>query len=133
VACPFGVPELYEDRKIMMKCDMCYDRSSVGKKPMCATVCPSQALFFGTREQIEQLRPLSSPVNAFQFGDQTITTQVHVMVPRTLASRAPYVDVAAAMSEQPRGRAVSLKVLSAPAAPAAGLAPDGDPFSEVQV
>jgi Fe-S-cluster-containing dehydrogenase component len=54
LACPFGVPELYEDRKIMMKCDMCYDRSSVGKKPMCATVCPSQALFFGTREQIAQ-------------------------------------------------------------------------------
>ena len=50
VACPFGVPEVYEDRKIMMKCDMCYDRTSVGKKPMCATVCPSQALFFGTRE-----------------------------------------------------------------------------------
>ena len=48
VACPFGVPEVYEDRKIMMKCDMCYDRTSVGKKPMCATVCPSQALFFGT-------------------------------------------------------------------------------------
>ena len=86
VACPFGVPELYEDRKIMMKCDMCYDRSSVGKKPMCATVCPSQALFFGTREQIEQLRPLSTPVNTFQFGNQTITTQVYMMVPRTLAT-----------------------------------------------
>ena len=86
VACPFGVPELYEDRKIMMKCDMCYDRTSVGKKPMCATVCPSQALFFGTREQIEQLRPLSAPVNTFQFGNQTITTQVFVMVPRTLAT-----------------------------------------------
>jgi Fe-S-cluster-containing dehydrogenase component len=52
MACPFGVPEVYEDRKIMMKCDMCYDRSSVGKKQMCAAVCPSQALFFGTREQI---------------------------------------------------------------------------------
>ena len=49
VACPFGVPEVYEDRQIMMKCDMCYDRSSVGRKPMCAAVCPSQALFFGTR------------------------------------------------------------------------------------
>ena len=68
VACPFGVPEVYEDRQIMMKCDMCYDRTSVGKKPMCATVCPSQALFFGTREEIEQLRPLSTPVNTFQFG-----------------------------------------------------------------
>ena len=85
VACPFGVPELYEDRKIMMKCDMCYDRTSVGKKPMCATVCPSQALFFGTREQIEQLRPLSTPVNTFQFGQQTITTQVYVTTGRVVS------------------------------------------------
>ena len=112
VACPFGVPEVYEDRKIMMKCDMCYDRTSVGKKPMCATVCPSQALFFGTREQIEQLRPLSTPINTFQFGRQTITTLVHVMVPRALTSAAAYVDVTAAMDEQPRSRAVSLKVVS---------------------
>jgi Fe-S-cluster-containing dehydrogenase component len=106
----------------MMKCDMCYDRTSVGKKPMCATVCPSQALFFGTREQIEQLRPLSTPVNTFRFGHQTITTQVHMMVPRTLASRAPFVDVASAMNEQPRSRAVSLKVLA-----------DDDPFAGIEV
>ena len=39
--------------ELMMKCDMCYDRTSAGKKPMCATVCPSGALFFGTREEIE--------------------------------------------------------------------------------
>jgi Fe-S-cluster-containing dehydrogenase component len=133
VACPFGVPELYEDRKIMMKCDMCYDRSSVGKKPMCATVCPSQALFFGTREQIEQLRPLSTPVNTFQFGDQTITTQVYVMVPRMLASRAPLVDVVSAMEEQPRSRAVSLKMLAATSTEAAIPSADEDPFAEVEV
>jgi Fe-S-cluster-containing dehydrogenase component len=117
----------------MMKCDMCYDRSSVGKKPMCATVCPSQALFFGTREQIEQMRPLSTPVNTFQFGRQTITTQVYVMVPRRLATVAPHLDVTAAMEEQPRSRAVSLKVVSATAA-ASGTAPvDNDPFAEVEV
>ena len=94
----------------MMKCDMCYDRSSVGKKPMCATVCPSQALFFGTREQIEQMRPMSTPVNTLSVRSQTITTQVYMMVPRRLASPAPHVDVVAAMDEQPRSRAVSLKV-----------------------
>ena len=33
MACPFGVPELYLDRQIMMKCDMCYDRTSVGRSP----------------------------------------------------------------------------------------------------
>ena len=57
VACPFGVPEVYDDRKLMMKCDMCYDRTSVGKKPMCATVCPSQALFYGTAEEIDAAAP----------------------------------------------------------------------------
>src|SRR6478735_8565128 len=97
----------------MMKCDMCYDRSSVGKKPMCATVCPSQALFFGTREQIEQLRPLSTPVNRFQFGAQVISTKVLTMMPTALASRAPFVDVTAAMSEQPRERSVMLKTVPA--------------------
>ena len=112
---------------------MCYDRSSVGKKPMCATVCPSQALFFGTREQIEQLRPLSTPVNTFQFGNQTITTQVNVMVPRTLATRAPHVDVVAAMDEQPRSRAVSLKMLADAPASAEARAAENDPFAGVEV
>jgi Fe-S-cluster-containing dehydrogenase component len=110
---------------------MCYDRTSVGKKPMCATVCPSQALFFGTREQIEQLRPLSAPVNTFQFGGQTITTMVQVMVPRTLAARAAHVDVVAAMEERPRSRAVSLKVV----APATEMreAAESDPFAGIEV
>src|SRR5574342_671415 len=72
IACPFGVPEVNLEQELMKKCDMCYDRSSVGKKPMCTSVCPSQALFFGTREQMEQLRPLSAPVNRFQFGSQVI-------------------------------------------------------------
>jgi Fe-S-cluster-containing dehydrogenase component len=133
VACPFGVPELYEDRQIMMKCDMCYDRSSVGKKPMCATVCPSQALFFGTREQIEQLRPLSAPVNQFQFGAQVISTRVFMMIPRALAARQTLVDVTAAMAEQPRERSVMLRVLpSGDPAPAPSDA-SVDPFSDVAV
>ena len=117
----------------MMTCDMCYDRTIVGRKPMCATVCPSQALFFGTREQIEQLRPLSTPINTFQFGGQTITTQVYVMVPRRLATAAPYVDVTAAMDEQPRSRSVSLKMASPAAAASAGALADSDPFAEVEV
>ena len=134
-ACPFGVPEVYEDRQIMMKCDMCYDRSSVGKKPMCATVCPSQALFFGTREQIEQMRPASAPINQFQFGDQTITTRVFVMAPRQLTARTPHLDVAAAMLEQPSPRAVSLKVIADPGRAAAPASPDDgdDPFADVQI
>jgi Fe-S-cluster-containing dehydrogenase component len=126
VACPFGVPELYDDRQIMMKCDMCYDRTSIGKKPMCATVCPSQALFFGTREQIEQLRPLSVPVNRFQFGAQVVSTRVFTMMPAAVASRAPLVDVTAAMHEQPHERSLMLRTVPLPN-------DSTDPFADIDV
>ncbi len=129
VACPFGVPELYIDRQIMMKCGMCYDRTSVGKKPMCATVCPSQALFFGTRAEIDALRPQSTPTNRFRFGSQTITTRVNVMVPR---SKSPplMLDVTAAMDERPETRNVRLNVVgNSPST----IEPMLDPFAEVEV
>ncbi len=127
MACPFGVPELYIDRQIMMKCDMCYDRTSVGLKPMCATVCPSQALFFGSREEIEALRPQSTPTNRFRFGEQTITTRVSVMVPRSKAP-APLLDVTSAMEEKPDNRNVRLRVVGAGA-----VEPMVDPFEQVEI
>lgn len=109
LACPFGVPKMNVGFELMMKCDMCYDRTSEGKKPMCATVCPSGALTFGTREQIEHLRPQSRPTNRFRFGGQTITTKVNMMVPR--ASPVEVLDVTAAMHESPSPRSVPLNLL----------------------
>jgi Fe-S-cluster-containing dehydrogenase component len=111
LACPFGVPKMKAEMGLMMKCDMCYDRTSVGKKPMCATVCPSQALFFGTREEIERLRPRSRPINEFQFGNQRVATKVNMMFPRT--SQATYLDVMSAMNDSTTGKTVSLDILAA--------------------
>jgi Fe-S-cluster-containing dehydrogenase component len=102
LACPFGVPKMQTKMNLMMKCDMCYDRTSVGLKPWCASVCPSQALAFGTREEMARLRPHARPVNTFQFGRQTIRTKVNIMVPRD--SPAEIVDVTAAMHEPTIGR-----------------------------
>ncbi len=97
LACPFGIPKMATGVHLMMKCDMCYDRTSVGLKPMCASVCPSQALAFGTREEMAVLRPNAKPVNTFQFGAQTIRTKVYLMVPDD--APAEVVDVTAAMFE----------------------------------
>ena len=113
LACPFGVPKMKVEFELMMKCDMCYDRSSVGLKPMCASVCPSQALFFGTREEIEAARPQSAPIDRFQFGNQTITTKVKMMGPRSVAGARPeHLDVTAALDPNPPGRSISLGVLN---------------------
>ena len=79
LACPFGIPKMKSEMEQMMKCDMCYDRTSTGLRPMCATVCPSQALAFVPREKILRERR-ERPTNVFQFGRQTVTTKVFMMI-----------------------------------------------------
>ena len=80
LACPFGVPKYFGAIDQMMKCDYCYDRTSAGKRPMCATVCPSQALAFTTREEIEGRRQ-GKAINVWRFGDEIVKTKVAVIVP----------------------------------------------------
>jgi Fe-S-cluster-containing dehydrogenase component len=82
LACPFGVPRVFETPALMMKCDMCYDRTSVGKRPMCATVCPSQALAYVKPESMLGRR--ERPTNTFVFGRQTVTTKVSIMLPASV-------------------------------------------------
>ena len=60
-------------------------------------------------------------MNQFTFGRQTISTRVFMMMPAELVTRRPYVDVTAAMGEQPRERTITLT-------PAGG-----DPFADVEV
>jgi Fe-S-cluster-containing dehydrogenase component len=80
LACPFGVPMLNEAFDLMMKCDLCHDRTAAGSKPMCATVCPSGALFYGTRAEVEDLRR-AQPLSRFAVGEETVRTRNHLMVP----------------------------------------------------
>ena len=80
LACPFGIPKLVPELEQMMKCDMCYDRTSVGRRPMCATVCPSQALAYVKPEEIAALRR-EAPLNTFYFGEQKVVTKVFMMAP----------------------------------------------------
>ena len=81
LSCPFGVPKVNDNILMMQKCDMCFDRTSIGQKPMCATVCPSGALFYGSAEEMKNSRPQSKPINRWRFGRQVVETRVFVMVP----------------------------------------------------
>ena len=80
VSCPFGVPKYQIDVDQMMKCDMCYDRTSIGFKPTCASVCPSGAMTFTTMQDIQRTRQ-GVPVNEWKFGAEVVHTKVYVMVP----------------------------------------------------
>jgi len=80
LACPFGVPTVHVAPEVMMKCDMCYDRTAVGLRPMCATVCPSQALSFGPPDVIARQRA-SVATRDFLFGHEHVRTKVFMMAP----------------------------------------------------
>jgi len=95
LACPFGVPKYISEFDQMMKCDMCYDRTSVGLKPMCASVCPSEALWFGTPEDFARTRT-GTLVNEWWFGNQHVTTKV-----RAIADARGAIDVMAATDARP--------------------------------
>ena len=90
LACPFGVPKVHIEQELMMKCDMCYDRTSADLRPMCATVCPSQALSYVPPPKIAADRR-EHPVNLFVFGNESVKTKVFMMMPAEQSAAA--VDV----------------------------------------
>jgi Fe-S-cluster-containing dehydrogenase component len=82
-ACPFGVPKFDTEGHYMRKCNLCYDRTSLGKPPMCASVCPSQAIFYGTYEEwlhAGRAQQGAKPVNVFYFGKQRVRTRNYVVM-----------------------------------------------------
>jgi Fe-S-cluster-containing dehydrogenase component len=82
-ACPFGVPKFDIAGHYMRKCNLCYDRTSQGKGPMCATVCPTQAIFYGTYEEwiaAGRAKQGARPVNTFYFGRQRVRTRNYVVM-----------------------------------------------------
>ncbi|RKS87580.1 anaerobic dimethyl sulfoxide reductase subunit B (iron-sulfur subunit) [Orbus hercynius] len=44
--CPYGAPQFDHQKRVMSKCDGCYERVSEGLKPVCVDSCPQRALEF---------------------------------------------------------------------------------------
>lgn len=52
VVCPFGVIEVSYDGKVMVKCDLCFERAKAGQIPACVEACPTQALKLGSEKDL---------------------------------------------------------------------------------
>jgi Fe-S-cluster-containing dehydrogenase component len=105
-ACPFGVPKLDLREQLQYKCDLCYDRTSQGRAPMCATVCPTDAIFFGTYSDMLAARPHAEAMDIFGFGEERIRTGVAVVVPAGRSSSpvpGGFVDESAVSSDENNG------------------------------
>ncbi len=53
--CPFNVPRYSLKDDKAYKCTLCSDRVAVGLEPACIKSCPTQALTFGSKEDMKEL------------------------------------------------------------------------------
>ncbi len=90
ITCPYSAPKVDEEKKKAVRCDLCADRVTQGKQPICVEACPLRALDFGEITELRKkygdvaaVAPLPSadetkpnivitePVNAKPAGDTT--------------------------------------------------------------
>jgi formate dehydrogenase iron-sulfur subunit len=51
--CPFNIPRISKVDNKAYKCTLCSDRIAVGQGPACAKACPTQAIVFGTKDEMK--------------------------------------------------------------------------------
>jgi formate dehydrogenase iron-sulfur subunit len=52
--CPFNIPRISQVDHKAYKCTLCSDRMAVGQGPACAKACPTQAIVFGTKDEMKK-------------------------------------------------------------------------------
>ncbi|HWM49088.1 MAG TPA: formate dehydrogenase subunit beta [Xanthobacteraceae bacterium] len=52
--CPFNIPRISQVDHTAYKCTLCSDRVAVGQGPACQKACPTQAIVFGTKDEMKQ-------------------------------------------------------------------------------
>ena len=50
--CPFDIPRFNAETRKVYKCNMCVDRVEAGLEPACAKTCPTNAIAWGTKEDM---------------------------------------------------------------------------------
>lgn len=51
--CPFNIPRISKVDHTAYKCTLCSDRVAVGQGPACQKACPTQAIVFGTKDEMK--------------------------------------------------------------------------------
>jgi formate dehydrogenase iron-sulfur subunit len=52
--CPFNIPRISQVDHKAYKCTLCSDRVAVGQGPACQKACPTQAIVFGTKDDMKK-------------------------------------------------------------------------------
>ena len=71
--CPFDIPRFNPDTRKVYKCNMCVDRVEAGLEPACVKTCPTNAISWGTKEDMLGLADRKvDGLQARGFGEATV-------------------------------------------------------------
>jgi formate dehydrogenase iron-sulfur subunit len=92
-ACSFGgAVNLDEDAYVMKKCTLCVDRIHNGMAPACVDTCPTEALQFGPREEVNakalEAKNQGFPVHGLK-GERWATSWLYIW-PKGVENRAMF-------------------------------------------
>ncbi len=72
-ACPYAAPQFgAEQNALMQKCDLCLDRLSAGKKPVCVSSCPMYALDAGPIDELSAKYGASRQAEGFVYDENIV-------------------------------------------------------------
>jgi anaerobic dimethyl sulfoxide reductase subunit B (iron-sulfur subunit) len=84
--CPYGAIRWDRDADAVRKCTFCVEDIDAGQVPACVAACPSRALAFGEREELQQRAGVQPLV--FPLPDPSIAGPSLVIRPHRHAARA---------------------------------------------
>jgi anaerobic dimethyl sulfoxide reductase subunit B (iron-sulfur subunit) len=75
--CPYGAPQFgAEENAKMQKCDLCIERWTEGKKPICVAGCPTRALDAGPVAEIKTKYGESREATGFAYNDKLMPSVI---------------------------------------------------------
>ena len=133
IACPYSAMGYDEKGHHAVKCDLCAERRAKGQTTACASVCPTRAIRFGTRDEL--LTQAKAEGRAQRDLDHFLLGPATVYLERTAAPPAASAAVVPSRVAPQSGRRPAF--MDAPAAQAAVTAsvpsfPYGRPRAEVE-
>jgi len=97
-ACPYGAVHYDASRRLMTKCDFCYDLLDQEKLPACVSACQMRVLKFGN---IEELRIQHGDVDEMiPLPDKSFTAPAVVLTPHPESARSENITFRVANREE---------------------------------
>jgi anaerobic dimethyl sulfoxide reductase subunit B (iron-sulfur subunit) len=90
-ACPYSVPQFFDELNVANKCDFCQDLLAEGENPICVDACPQFALDWGDIDELKPKYP-EAVVDIPALPDSSQTSPSYIITPRASTLKVSFIE-----------------------------------------